>query len=62
MGLGTSRSYEDLLADGLEEVLKSGAESLEEITKALNERNVHGPNGERWTEALLESEFKRLAP
>lgn len=60
MGLGPTKSYEDLLGDGLEAVLAGGADSLEEIAKGLNELNVHGPDGMKWTETLLASEFRRL--
>lgn len=61
MGLTPEKGYEDTLGDGLEEVLKSGKTSLTEIVEGLNALNVHGPNGRRWTEALLKTEFARLA-
>jgi hypothetical protein len=56
------KSYADRFGDGLEYVLASGAETLAEIASGLNEIGVGGPKGERWNEALLESEFERLAP
>jgi hypothetical protein len=61
MGLGPTKSYEDLLGDGLEAVLRKGATSLSEIVAGLNELNVHGPQAQRWTESLLESELRQLA-
>lgn len=54
------KAYRDTLADGLEAVLGDGAEALSEIVKGLNERNIPGPQGYRWTEALLEKELGRL--
>jgi hypothetical protein len=60
MALGTQKSYEDALGDGVEAVLAKGASTLEAIADGLNEINVHGPNGEKWTAALLAAEFKRL--
>lgn len=60
MTLGTQKSYEDALGDGLEAVLAKGATTLDAIAAGLNEMNVLGPNGEKWTEALLAAEFKRL--
>jgi hypothetical protein len=61
MGLTPTKSYEDTLGDGLETVLASGAGTLAEIARGLNELNVHGPSGQSWTPELLEAEFKRLA-
>jgi hypothetical protein len=60
MALGTQKSYEDTLGDGLEAVLAKGADSLDSIAAGLNEMNIHGPNGEKWSQALLAAEFKRL--
>ncbi len=61
MGLTSTRTYEDALGDGLEMVLASGAETMADIVRGLNELNVHGPRGETWNEELLVGEFKRLA-
>lgn len=61
MGLTPTRSYEDLLGDGLEALLGAGAQTLESFADGLAARGVHGPRGERWTDALLESELSRLA-
>ena len=60
MAMPPNTSYDDLLGDGLQAVLGQGAETLAEIVKGLNEINVHGPNGESWTEGLLAAELKRL--
>jgi len=60
MGLGPDKSYEDVLGDGLEAVLATGADSLADIVRGLNERNVSGPSGQAWTEALLSRELRRL--
>ena len=61
MGLTPAKEYEDALGDGLEALARAGKTSLSEIVAGLNELNVHGPNGQSWTEALLKSEFARLA-
>lgn len=55
------KRYQDGLGDGLETVLGAGAETLAEIVAGLNDNNVHGPRGQRWTEPLLESELERIA-
>ena len=55
------RAYQDALGDGLEVVLGAGADTLAAIIEGLNARDVHGPQGQPWTEALLEAELARLA-
>lgn len=60
MSLVSAKSYEDALGDGLEAVLATGVDSLADIAKGLNERNVIGPNGFKWTEDLLAAELSRL--
>ena len=35
--------------------------ALAALVEGLNERNIHGPNGQRWTEKLLEFELERIA-
>ncbi len=55
------RAYQDALGDGLEIVLGGGAETLAAVVEGLNARDVDGPQGQRWTEALLEVELERLA-
>ena len=60
MGLTPTRSYEDLLVDGLETLLGRGIDTLEGFGQGLNELNIHGPRGENWTTELLARELKRL--
>ncbi len=60
MGLTLARSYEDLLADGLEACLGKGVDSVEGFVEGLNEANIHGPNGSKWTVELLAAELRRL--
>ena len=57
---GREQAYRDALGDGLELVLGDGAETLAQISERLNAHNVHGPRGQRWTEALLGAELERL--
>ena len=47
--------------DGLEIALAADAKTLSAIVEVLNDRNVHGPKGQRWTEELLETELERIA-
>lgn len=54
------KAYRDRLGDGLEAVLGAGAEKLADIVDGLNERNVPGPQGLRWSEELLAAELARL--
>jgi hypothetical protein len=53
MGLVQSKSFEDLLADGLESAMQKGAKTLEDYVNDLNQLNVRGPNGQRWSAELL---------
>ena len=55
------QAYRDALGDGLEIVLGNGADTLAAVVDGLNEHNVHGPKGRRWTEELLEAELERVA-
>lgn len=57
---GREKIYRDALGDGLEIVLGAGAETLADIAEGLHAHNVHGPNGQRWTEELLGAELERL--
>lgn len=57
---GREKAYQDALGDGLEIVLGDGAETLADIAEGLNAHNVHGPQGQRWTEEQLETELERL--
>ncbi len=54
------QAYRDALGDGLELVLGDGAGTLARISDGLNAHKVHGPRGQRWTEALLAAELERL--
>lgn len=60
MGLRQARTYEDLLGDALMRLLGQGMNTLEAFVSGLNELNVHGPNGAKWTVELLAVELKRL--
>jgi hypothetical protein len=60
MGLAPTKSYEDLLGDGLEALLQKGINTPDEFAAGLNEANVHGPKGEKWTVDLLLAEMARL--
>jgi recombinase-like protein len=60
MGLAPTKSYEDLLGDGLEGLLQRGVNTPEGFAAGLNEANVHGPKGEKWTVDLLLAELARL--
>jgi hypothetical protein len=60
MGLMPAKSYEDLLGDGLQALMVKGVNTLEGMASGLNELNVHGPNGQKWTPELLEAELARL--
>jgi hypothetical protein len=60
MGLAPTRSYENLLGDGLEALLQKGVNTPEGFASGLNDANVHGPKGEKWTAALLLAELERL--
>lgn len=53
MGLVQNKSFEDLLADGLETAMQTGAKTLEDYVASLNQQNVRGPNGQRWSAELL---------
>jgi hypothetical protein len=60
MGLIPTKSYEDLLGDGIELLLARKAVTLADLVAGLNELNVRGPAGQTWTEELLAQEFRRL--
>jgi len=55
------KAYRDALGDGLDIALGADAKTLSAIVEVLNERNVHGPKGQRWTVELLETELERIA-
>jgi hypothetical protein len=60
MGLITDRSYEDILCDAFEALLKEGVRTAEGFVAGLNERNIHGPKGQKWTMELFVAEMGRL--
>ena len=60
MGLAPTRSYEDLLGDALETLLQRRVDSPQGFVAGLNEANVHGPKGEKWTVELWLAEIARL--
>jgi hypothetical protein len=60
MGLMPAKSYEDLLGDGLQALMVKGVDTLDGMVAGLNDMNVRGPNGQKWTAALLEAELARL--
>jgi hypothetical protein len=60
MGLAPTKSYEDLLGDGLEALLQKGINTPEGCAAGLNDANIHGPKGEKWTVDLLLAEMARL--
>jgi hypothetical protein len=60
MGLASTKSYEDLLGDGLEALLQKGINTPDGFAAGLNEANVRGPKGEKWTVDLLLAEMARL--
>ena len=53
MGLVQTKSFEDLLADGLEGAMQKGAKTLDEFVTSLNQLNVRGPKGQKWSAELL---------
>ena len=55
------QDYRDALGDGLEILLGDGADTLTALVEGLNDRNIHGPKGQRWTEEMLEIELARIA-
>jgi hypothetical protein len=60
MGLVQSESFEDLLGDGLESLMRKGASTLEDYVAGLNELNVRAPNGQKWSAQLLSEVLARL--
>ncbi len=61
MGLTPTKSYDDLLADGLETLTANGVAELDAFVSGLNELGVQSPRGLRWTADLLSGEFARLS-
>ncbi|MBV1953810.1 recombinase-like helix-turn-helix domain-containing protein [Streptomyces albidoflavus] len=52
--------YEHKLAAVLEEVYATGAHTLPELVRGLNERTVYPPDGGAWTEENCTAEIARL--
>ena len=61
MGLTPTKSYDDLLADGIEALTAKGAGELDAYVSGLNELGVQSPRGARWTAAMLTDELLRLS-
>jgi phenylpropionate dioxygenase-like ring-hydroxylating dioxygenase large terminal subunit len=61
MGLTLTKNYEDLLGDGFEALLAKGTNSLDGFAAGLNDLNVRGPQGRKWTAALLSDQLTQLA-
>lgn len=61
MPLGQTKTYEDLLGDGLQASLSAASVSLDDLACSLNQRNVHSSTGKKWTATFLASELERLA-
>jgi len=56
----TPTAYENQVADALESVFESGAESLDAVVAKLNELGVRTPEGGSWTPERFTAEMKRL--
>src|ERR1700729_3313633 len=61
MGLTPTKSYDDLLADGIEALTAKGAAEIDAYVAGLNELGVQSPRGARWTADMLASELARLS-
>jgi phenylpropionate dioxygenase-like ring-hydroxylating dioxygenase large terminal subunit len=61
MGLTPTKSYDDLLADGIEALTAKGAGELDAFVSGLNELGVQSLRGQRWTDAILSGELARLS-
>jgi phenylpropionate dioxygenase-like ring-hydroxylating dioxygenase large terminal subunit len=61
MGLTPTKSYDDLLADGCEQLLSSNTSDLDAFSAGLNDLGVQSPKGKRWTAAMLAGELARLS-
>lgn len=56
----TPSEAENALADGLEQVLGDGAETLAQIAAGLNALHLAAPGNDVWNEASLAAELHRL--
>ncbi|HEY5348153.1 MAG TPA: aromatic ring-hydroxylating dioxygenase subunit alpha [Candidatus Lustribacter sp.] len=61
MGLTSTKSYGDLLADGIEALTAKGTVELDAFASGLNELGVQSPRGVRWTSEQLAGELARLS-
>jgi len=52
--------YEHKLANVLEEVFTKVGHELSDVVRGLNDRSVHAPGGQAWTEESFQAEIKRL--
>jgi hypothetical protein len=52
--------YERKLARVLEEVFTHVGHELSDVVQGLNDRNVHAPDGQPWTEKSFTTEMQRL--
>ncbi len=52
--------YENALADALEDIYESGADTAHGIVEGLNRRNFRAADGERWTVEKLAEEMASL--
>jgi hypothetical protein len=53
-------AYEYKLAHILEEIFAKVGHQLSDVVRGLNDRNVHAPDGQAWTEESFQAELKRL--
>jgi phenylpropionate dioxygenase-like ring-hydroxylating dioxygenase large terminal subunit len=60
MALTLTKPYEDLLGDAVERLMGDLPWSATKFVAGLNQANVHGPNGQAWTEELFLTEMARL--
>lgn len=53
--------FENALGDALEKIFASGAETLPDVVKGLNDLGSRAPDGKPWTEASFQSAMQKLA-
>lgn len=53
--------YENRLGDALEQAFAAGAETLEDVVKALNDGGLRDPAGQPWNPDSLQVEMRRHA-
>lgn len=57
---GGPTPYELKLAGAIEEVFGEGGHGLEELVEGLNERGIHGPDGQPWSSETFTAEIARM--